>query len=403
MTSVVDTSVKFFHSAQTGAPILTGAAGSMIALLDACLVNGFGLKSVTSLVVSGGVATITVPGTNSSVVDSVVLVAGVTGTLVALNGEQKVTATAVVGGNSTISFATAAANGTAAGTITVKQAGAGWAKPFTGTNLAVFRSDDVTSNRRYLRVADTATYSTRVVGYEAMTAVSTGTGPMPTSAQVSGGGYWPKLASGLTTTEPSGWAIFANGKRFLIFVADYLSQGPAYRGGRLYGYGDFPSLKSGDVYNTFLSAGGVADPSNNLALLDFDSAGGFNCLWIQRLHTAAAGARQAGKAAGASGTGGVFAGGGPYGPLPSPAGGGLLLAGSMLVCDTLGAYGPRGPLPGVWQTPQTVAAGVLTHGDIVPGVGPTAGRRLFTLHTTQGGTYTAPEPGTFIDITGPWG
>lgn len=402
MTSVVDTSVKFFHSAQTGAPILTGAAGSMIALLDACLVNGFGLKSVTSLVVSGGVATITVAGTNSAVVDSVVLVAGVTGTLVALNGEQKVTASAVVGGNSTISFATAAANGTAAGTITVKQAGAGWAKPFTGTNLAVFRSDDVTSNRRYLRVADTATYSTRVVGYEAMTAISTGTGPMPTSGQVSGGGYWPKLATGLTTTEPSGWAIFANGKRFLLFVANYLSQGPTYRGGRLFGFGDFPSLKSGDVYNTFLSAGNVADPSYNLGMLYFDSSS-YNCLWIQRLHTAAAGARQAGRAFGASGANGAFAGQGPYGPFPSPVSGGLLLAESMLVCDTLETYGPRGPLPGVWQTPQTVAAGVLNHGDIVPGVGPTAGRRLFTLHTTSSGADLTPEPGTFIDITGPWG
>ena len=47
MASVVDTSVKHFHSGRVGAPVLTGAEGSMIALLDACVVNGFGLKSVT--------------------------------------------------------------------------------------------------------------------------------------------------------------------------------------------------------------------------------------------------------------------------------------------------------------------------------------------------------------------
>lgn len=38
------------------------AAGRMIALLDACLVNGFNLKSVTSLRVADGVATVTTDG-----------------------------------------------------------------------------------------------------------------------------------------------------------------------------------------------------------------------------------------------------------------------------------------------------------------------------------------------------
>ena len=394
MASPVDTSVKFFHSGQIGAPVLTGAVGSMIALLDACLVNGFGLKSVTSLVVSGGVATITITGTHSAQVDTVILVDGVTN-LTTLNGEQKVTA--VTG--STISFATAAANGTAAGTITVKQAPAGWAKPYTGTNLAVYRSNDVTSNRRYVRIADTATNVSRVVVYETMTAVSTGTGPMPTAAQVSGGAYLTKLLNGLTSTESSGWAIFANGKRVLIFVADYLSQGAQYRGGRLFGFGDFPSVKSGDVYNTFLSAGNSPDPSDSLAMLGAGS--GYNFIWIQRLHTAAAGARVAEKHSVEDGN---FAGEGSYGPLPVPTGGGggLLLVSSTIACEPMSTNGVRGFLPGLWQTPQMVAAGVFTHGDIVPGIGSTAGRRLFAVHSTQGGQYLTPEPGTFIDITGPW-
>lgn len=396
MASVVDTSVKHFHSGQVGAPVLTGAAGSMIALLDACLVNGFGLKSVTSLVVAGGVATITMPGTNSAVVDSVVLVAGVTGPLTALNGEQKVTATAVVGGDSTISFATAAADGTAAGTITVKQASAGWSKAFSGTNLAVHRSNDVTSNRRYVRIADTTTNSSRIHVYENMTTVSSGTGPMPTSAQVSGGAYLSKISTAFATTDVSQWAIFANGKRVFLFVADYSAAGPSYDGGRLYGWGDFPSLKSGDVYNTFLCAGATNTYDYNLGQMSIPG-----CMWVQRLHTGAAGARVAYTLSPFGDE--RYAGGGAYGPFPAPVGGGLLLTQPMVYVADLSAYGFRGFLTGPYQTPQSVAPGIFKHGDIVPGVGVTAGRRLFTLRVTNDGANTDLEPGTFIDITGPWG
>ena len=185
----------------------------------------------------------------------------------------------------------------------------------------------------------------------------------------------------------------------LIFVADYLSQGALYRGGRLFGFGDFPSVKSGDVYNTFLSAAASAGATYNLGMLGMGA--GYNMLWIQRLHTAAAGARPAEKH---SVQDGVFAGEGAYGPLPVPTGGGggLLLVSSTIACDPMATNGVRGFLPGLWQTPQMVAAGVFTHGDIVPGIGSTAGRRLFAVHSTQGGQYLTPEPGSFIDITGPW-
>ena len=44
----------------------------------------------------------------------------------------------------------------------------GWAKAFTGTNLAAYRSN--TGNRFYLRVDDTQTIFTRLRGYRAMTA-----------------------------------------------------------------------------------------------------------------------------------------------------------------------------------------------------------------------------------------
>ncbi len=398
MASVVDTSVKWAHSGQIGSMVLTGAPGSKVALLRAFLVDGWGLKSVDSLVTSSGVATITVTGTHPAQVDTVILVEGVTGALTALNGEQKVTA--VTG--STISFATAAANGTAAGSITTKMAPAGWSMPFSATNVGVFRSDDVTSNRRFVRIADTATHRSRIHVYENMTTVSSGTGPMPTSAQVSGGAHLPKLSDGFTTSLTSNWAIFANGKRVFVFVAPYSSQGAAYTGGLLYGWGDFPSLKPGDVYNTFLAAGADSNFSYNLGLSDWYE--GWPGLWIQRLHTAAANARPGGKLMSAIEIfTGKYAGSGPLGPFPSVVGGGLILAPSWLFADVVGTYGLRGPLPGLWQSPQTVAPGQFAHGDIVPGVGVTAGRRLFAVHAVPGAGATSPSPGgTFIDITGPW-
>ena len=59
MASPVDTSAKFFNENLPDAPVLNGVAGSLIGLLTACLVTGFGLRTAVSLVVSGGVATLT--------------------------------------------------------------------------------------------------------------------------------------------------------------------------------------------------------------------------------------------------------------------------------------------------------------------------------------------------------
>ena len=46
------TTVKHFHSAMSGAPVLNGTAGSLIAVLDACLQDGFGLKAASGITVA---------------------------------------------------------------------------------------------------------------------------------------------------------------------------------------------------------------------------------------------------------------------------------------------------------------------------------------------------------------
>ena len=136
MASPVDTAGKLFNENLPDAPVLNGVAGSLIDLLTACLVTGFGLRTAVSLVVSGGVATLTLANEakNANRLHTVVLVEGVTGALTALNGEQKIT----FASPTELKFATAAADGTATGAITVKTAPAGWEKKFPGRVESMF-------------------------------------------------------------------------------------------------------------------------------------------------------------------------------------------------------------------------------------------------------------------------
>jgi len=148
MASPVDTIVKWARSDMPGAPVLTRAAGSVTALLDALLVDGWGLQAATSVVVASGVATATFAADHAAAMHSVVEVAGATGSYTDLNGEQKIT----VANSNTLKWATALPDGTATGSITVKMAGGGWERPFTGTNLRAYRSASAQRHGQYLRV-----------------------------------------------------------------------------------------------------------------------------------------------------------------------------------------------------------------------------------------------------------
>jgi hypothetical protein len=50
---------KWYRSTMTGAAALSGQAGKLIDVLDACLINGFNQVTLTSLVVASNVATCT--------------------------------------------------------------------------------------------------------------------------------------------------------------------------------------------------------------------------------------------------------------------------------------------------------------------------------------------------------
>jgi len=404
MTSPVDTTVKVFHSGMAGAPVLQPQVGSLVSLLDACLVNGFGSLTLTGIVVSGGVATGSYSGTFPAQPESVVLITGVTGGLTALNGEQKTTAI----GSGTFSFATAAADGTAAGTITAKMAPADWAVAFTGTDVRAYRSNDVTSNRYYCRVNDTNAVVARVVGYETMSDIDTGTDRFPTDAQQSGGLFWNKGYSSASTGAIN-WTVIANGKRFQIWIAWAMSPnygGSTYKGEMGFVFGDFNSLKStADAYNTLImGALDATSADGGLARTHWEPNS--PVITVARLHTNAVGARAAqitGFAVAGSFTSGQA--NSTLGPLTGAAA--KLLLVQPMICIDRATHGPRGYLKELFHVPQGVPSGTvgLDKGDLVIGTGPASGRKLMVVPGSgfpaeiSNGTYKAV---TLVDVTGPW-
>lgn len=393
MTSVVDTSVKHFLSTMLAAPVGNGVAGSEIAKWDACLVTGFDVMAATSLVVASGVATLSFASAHSATVDSVILVSGVTGALTALNGEQKVTALGV----NQLKFATAAADGTATGTITFKMAPAGWEKTFAGTNLAVYRSQDVLGTRMYVRVDDTGTTFCRLRGYEQMTDVNTGIGLFPTDAQLSGGGYHNKSSSANSTAVK--WKLFADSLGMYLSTVGYSAANAYVEAGRTVYIGDFTgSRPGGDPYAFLIGCGttgsyddtaGVCDQASNVYLFApraYHGLGGA-VAQVSRPETGAAVT---------SGTDTFF------GPFPSKIDGGMRLS-RRFIADGANAE-PRGILPGLYTIPQSGVGLSVTPGSVIPGTGALAGRKLMAVGCGAN-SYAYPSSSlgiSMIDITGPW-
>lgn len=402
MTSPVDTSVKFFTNQMSGAPVLSGTVGAMIALLDACIKDGFDTKTLTSLTVASGVATAAWSGAHSALADAVVLLAGVTGGptgFAGMNGEQKVVTKP---SGTSLTFATTLPDGTYTGTITMKMAPLGWLKPFSGTNLAAYKSSDPASTGMFLRVDDSAATVVRVVGYESMSDISTGLGPFPTAAQISGGGYWTKSASANATAVQ--WALFGDSRGFILHVCPSYSSLPANVHGMTRGFGDAAPLKpGGDPYGCFLSYSTTSTPTGQTdSQLDYGSAiqvafpRAFTGLGSCVLHGCYPYVGTTGALSGVDTL---------HGPFPSVIDGSLRMSRRYFATSTVNVP-PRADLPGLYSIPQSLTFDSLRFGDRTPGSGVLAGKNFFVLNPTNTATTTQPSNSStgasLVDITGPW-
>jgi len=404
MTSVIDTSVKYFTSDMSGAPALSGTVGSLIALLDACLKDGFDTKSLSSLTVAGGVATAAYTGSHSAAIDSVVLIAGVTGGptgFAGLNGEQKITAKAPAGNS--VSFATALPDGAYTGTITMKMAPLGWLKVYAGANKAVYKSADPASLGCYLRVDDTGTTVARVVGYESMSDLDTGVGPFPSELQASGGGYWAK--SSLANATATQWLISGDGRVFFLTNAVARPSNANYLASVTRGFGDPITQKpGGDPYACVLNCSISASPTTVAASdgsLDRRWDGSNNQTFAPRTHTGL-GSAVAQYARTMTGSGAVASGQDPtLGVFPNECVDGAIRMSRRAIVQ-IGFAGIRAFIPGVYHIPQDRLATTFSNFGRFTA---TDGRRFIVMLTSSVTLDTAVSS-TFgvvpIDITGPW-
>ncbi len=134
---------------------------------------------------------------------------------------------------------------------------AGWSKPFTGTNVAAFKTG-AGSNGMYLRISEpvgSGSYpAARVKGYETMTDVNTGTGDFPTEGQMVGGLYWYKQYSGAAVADPRTWFLLADESFMVLVLQTYPSSmvnNPGYYC-ETYMFGDLANRGPNDVYSTII-------------------------------------------------------------------------------------------------------------------------------------------------------
>lgn len=341
--------VIWFDSSEAGAPVLNNAAGSLLGVLQACLVDGFGIKSVSGITVSANVATAVCAGHSfSGVKAKLVLIAGA-GTA-AVNGDKQIT---VVDANTFTFPAPGVADGTITGTITAKRAPLGWQRQYTATNKSVYRSTDPTSTQHCLRVDDTAVSPASATGararmFESMTSVDSGTNPGPADDVLTNGAWWGKGANSATARK---WVLVGDGKRFYFSIQQ--SGDSDFAGGWRF-FGDVISYRSADPFACAIFGEGMdsadAPPGNVHAMAPtaISSAPQHPSVALSRIATGVGTAVRASLLS----AGGALPGAASEGiapAYPSPVDGGAVFVRPVLVREKNDTYSHpiRGEMPGL--------------------------------------------------------
>ena len=260
------------------------------------------------------------------------------------------------------------------------KSGAGWTKT-VGTNVAAYRQGALGSGMS-LRVNNSVSsvgYA-RVVGYESMTDVDTGTNAFPTEAQIAGGLYMTLSNTTDATARP--WVLAADSGRFYLWVGHNVTTTTglatvSYE--PMYFFGDIISYKPGDAFPTMLIANVTSSLSVNVMATTSLMGVTLGGHYMSRSHTSAVGAVQVGKYADTSiSMSAIGNGGSAY---PDPVTGSFRVGRIYVNAGTVGST--RGHLPGLWA-PLGIMVGA--PGDTFSGAGNTAGRSFLLLDSQNSGT-----------------
>lgn len=282
---VASTDIKFFVHTNNNAPQLNNNFGCMLSVLDAALINGIQIGTVSSMTASGKIVTAVFGTVHNLMQYQIIKIAG------ANQAEYNVEARILtVPNTTTITFELSAVPTTtiATGTINCSLPPLGWEKPFSSVNGAgggkgAYRSKNtLLSSRPFLRVVDemdpayTATYAkfAKVGIVEDMTDIDTMLGVQAPYDSASPNKNWVGTGSG--TSAINGWAKWyyagsaenyyadsaaptpGNRNWILVGTSDYFYILPATIATNtnviIYGFGAFKSLLNTDTSNTFLSA-----------------------------------------------------------------------------------------------------------------------------------------------------
>ncbi|MBF6987259.1 hypothetical protein [Cupriavidus sp. IK-TO18] len=398
------TSVKNYNSLSASAPVLHGNPGSMITLLDAVLVNGYGQKTLDALIVASNVATCTVSAGHGFSSNQVVTVAGATPS--GLNGDVRITVLSAT----VFRFATTGiSDQTATGTITAKIAPLGWTKPFSGTNLAAYKPSDPQATGMILRVDDTGILTarhSRVFAVESMTDINTYTSMIPTTAQQSGGMWWGKSAS-LDTTARA-WFIIGDERCFYIGMAPHPTN--PINGNQIYFAGDILPMGSTDQYH-FLISGATSDITSYGSgvitnCMSSGGAGGLNSGYLARFNSQLGGSVTANRAGLMFGWGSAYSGDSGYSAsalptFPNPTDGAVMVTPVVILEATGTNKGLRGWCPGMYHMPVAGSNTAYNHLDPVTGVDTLPGKTFVAMRT--GNPAQVQYAGiTLFDLFGPW-
>lgn len=284
---VASTDIKFYVHTNNNAPQLQNAYGSMINVLDACLVNGIQIGTISSLTASGTTVTATFSSAHNLMQYQVIKIAGATQS--EFNGEHRIL-TVPNAQSVTFELAASPSTNTATGTISASLPPLGWEKPFSSVNAggggkAAYRSKNLLlPSRPFLRVVDeldpayTATYAkyAKVGIVEDMMDIDTMLGvqaPYDSTNSdknwlgtgsganvINGWAKWyyttnsPLSTTAIDTSAPAtgirSWCIIGTSDFFYIFVSPYLGTDVFIP----YGFGAFESNLIGDSANAFMNA-----------------------------------------------------------------------------------------------------------------------------------------------------
>jgi hypothetical protein len=434
-----------YRSTDPGAPALTNILGSLINVLDACLVDGYGGTFATGSILSDSVTptdgdTITVGSVTYTFRNSIsgqppnAFTIGGSAAQAVVNLQQAINGTGVSGGTTStgtlanpdvwaggvVSSVTipltarkAGAGGNAlalakssshftvsgSGFLTggggaITKSPAGWLRPFAGNSAqAVYKQP--AGCGFYLQVDDNgpgsgAGQEARSWGFETMTAYNVGTGQFPLAAQNAAGCVLRKATSA-AGAKP--WILLVDDRTLYLFVSSGDAVGE-YVG---HAFGDYYSFNAADSYKCLLM-GKNAESGSFLTAHPFGQAfpaqsgtvaGGGQ--WLARNFSGIGGStafQKVGDAALAGASPSHLIGGMIF---PNSSDGGLYLApvrvidssppGVALVSATLNL---RGRMRGLWHAPYPI--GSFVDGDTFQGSGDLVGRNFLVVRNVWGST-----------------